>query len=132
MVSGDILEEDKRLVYGGASYPFSSSSSLFSSSSRLRGVEGGSDDVDTGTRSSSSSSRRSSGGYIGALNAKIMTAGLGIVLIGLSALAVLQNDASNMEVHLITFLPSTQSFSFLCLITYPRHLLILLRCTIYR
>ena len=132
MVSGDILEEDKRLVYGDASYPFSSSSSLFSSSSRLRGVEGGSDDVDTGTRSSSSSSRRSSGGYIGALNAKIMTAGLGIVLIGLSALAVLQNDASNMEVHLITFLPSTQSFSFLCLITYPRHLLILLYCTIHR
>ena len=129
MVSGDILEEDKRLVYGGASYPFSSSSSLFSSSSRLRG---GSDDVDTGTGSSSSSSRRSSGGFIGALNAKIMTAGLGIVLIGLSALAVLQNDASNMEVHLITFLPSTQSFSFLCLITYPRHLLILLHCTIYR
>lgn len=32
------------------------------------------------------------------LNSKIMTVGLGIVLIGLTALAVLQNDASNMEV----------------------------------
>ena len=51
--------------------------------------------------SSSQFSRNVSSGFT-ALNTKIMTAGLGIILVGLTALAVLQSDASSMEVTLYT------------------------------
>ena len=51
--------------------------------------------------SSSQFSRNVSSGFT-ALNTKIMTAGLGIILVGLTALAVLQSDASSMEVSLYT------------------------------
>ena len=39
------------------------------------------------------------------LNSKIMTVGLGIILVGLTALAVVQSDASNIEVLDYVFSP---------------------------
>lgn len=56
---------------------------------------------------SSSQSSRTDGNGNMTLNTKIITAGLGIILVGLTALAVLQSDASQMEVLDLVLFPHT-------------------------